>query len=76
MKPDMHFVEIIRAALGVPQSSITHPVLKRRVEEEELVMGFGNSIILEAEMVAFSEKSGLVDGMACDLTDHKNTYAV
>jgi hypothetical protein len=75
MKPDTNFVEITRAALGIPQSSITHPVLKRRVEEEELVMGFGKSIILEAEMVAFSEKSGLVDGMPCN--QFKNfTYAI
>jgi hypothetical protein len=72
----MDSIEIIRAALGIPQSSITHPVLKRRVEEEELVMGFSRSIILEAEMVAFSEKSGLVDGMLCNPTVHENTHAI
>jgi len=57
-------VEIIRAALGVQQPPITHPDLKRRVEEVEPQRSFNKSIIVEAEMVAFSEKSDTVDGIS------------
>jgi hypothetical protein len=74
--PDVRFVEIIRAALGIHQSSIAHPVLKSRVEEEELVRGFSKSIILEAEMVAFSEKSGLVDGTLYNHIGHGKAHAL
>jgi hypothetical protein len=46
------------------------------VAEEELVMGFNKSIILEAEMVAFSEKSGLIDGMLCNHATYGRAHVV
>lgn len=55
--------EILRASLGLPESSYKQPFLRRRVEEdEEFAPQFKSSIILEAEMVAYSERTKCIDG--------------
>ncbi|KAG8827284.1 hypothetical protein FRC19_004490 [Serendipita sp. 401] len=53
--------EIIRTALGIPQEHFQQPFLMERATHIQLRKGFQTTVILEAEMVAFSERTRSID---------------
>ncbi|KAG8788433.1 hypothetical protein FRC15_004408 [Serendipita sp. 397] len=67
--------EIIRTALGIPQEHFQQPFLMERATHIQLRKGFQTTVILEAEMVAFSERTRSIDGMvrikSLNLVDHQ-----
>ncbi|KAG8836098.1 hypothetical protein FRC17_010031 [Serendipita sp. 399] len=53
--------EIIRTALGIPEEQCHQPFLKERRDSVQLQKGFQSTVVLEAEMVPFSERTRTID---------------